>query len=154
MRSARVGVAAAILIILSAVAHAAEYQYFNMHTDPRWRSDLVAWLTQKKPTPDNVSIAMTPAGDIHTYVVPGAFAGIYSIERIFHHPTDRPNALIRAIIDGGTGRMIGFARSASPSDGRQPGGRQPASPGSDEGVSGQAPETFDVYILTWTKPPS
>ena len=144
MRSARTFIAAAVSIILSTAANAAEYQYLNSRTNPRWPSDLVAFLQKNKPTPDNISIAITPAGDVHAYVVPGQFTGTYSVERLLRHPVDRPNALLRAIIDGGTGKMIGFTPSAglAPSPGQfQP----PPLPGGDGGA-------FDVYILTFTKP--
>jgi hypothetical protein len=144
MRTVRTFVAVLVSIILSAAANAAEYQYLNSRTNPRWPSDLVAFLQKNKPTPDNISIAITPAGDVHAYVVPGQFTGTFSVERLLRHPVDRPNALLRAIIDGGTGKMIGFTPSAgsAPSPGQfQP----PPLPGGDGG-------TFDVYILTFTKP--
>jgi hypothetical protein len=86
----------------------------NARTNPQWTSDLSAFLQKNKPTPDNISIAITPAGDVHAYVVPGQFAGVYTIDRLLRHPVDRPNPLIRAIIDGGTGRMIGFMPSTAP----------------------------------------
>jgi hypothetical protein len=110
-------------------------------------------MQKNKPTPDNVSIAITPAGDVHAYVVPGQFAGIYSIERLLRHPVDHPNALVRAIIDGGAGRMIGFAPTRGPAS--SPGQPQPPPMPAKEGWSDpQDPTlaTFDVYLLTWTKP--
>ncbi len=134
MTIARMLVATVVAIIVSTAVHAAEYQYLNASTNKRWQADLLAFMQKNKPTPDNVSIAMTPAGDVHAYVVPGQFAGTYSIERLLRHPVDHPNLLLRALIDGGTGRMIGFAP-----------GQQPAA-----GPNGQP--SFDVFVLTWTKP--
>ena len=153
MRSARMFIAVAVSIILSTAVNAAEYQYLNARTNSRWMSDLLVFLQKNKPTPDNISIAITPAGDVHAYVVPGQFAGVYTIDRLLRHPVDRPNSLIRAIIDGGTGRMIGFSQSAgsAPSPG-QP--QPPPLPGGEgwAGPQGPTPTTFDVYLLTWTKP--
>jgi len=136
MRSARMLVAVVVAIIVSTAVHAAEYQFLNASTNKRWRGDLLLFLQKNKPDPANVSIAMTPAGGVHVYIVPGQFAGAYSIEKLLHHPAEHPNALLRAVIDGGTGRMIGFTPS-----------EQPAA-----GPSAEA--TFDVFILTWTKPAS
>jgi hypothetical protein len=133
MRSARKLVATVVAIILSTAVHAAEYLHLNAATNNRWRTDLLTWLQKNKPDPTSISIAMTPGGDVHAYVVPGQFGGVYTIERIRNHPVEHPNALIRAIIDGGTGRMIGFATSEQP-------------------VAGpNARATFDVFLLTWTK---
>lgn len=143
MRIAKTLIAAAVAIMISTAVNAAEYLYLDSGSNPRWRADLLAWLQKNKPTPDNVSIAMTPAGGVHAYVVPGAFVGTYSIDRLLRHPARHPNTLIRAIIDGGTGRMIGFAPSGPP-------GLPPAGPGQPDGGA----EPFDVFILTWTKPPS
>jgi hypothetical protein len=149
MKTARMLFVAFVSIILSATAHAAEYQYLNARTNARWTSDLLAFLQKNKPTPDNISIAITPNGDVHAYAVPGQFAGIYSIERLLRHPVDHPNALVRAIVDGGTGRMIGFVPSRGPTP--TPGQPQPPPlPGKEEG--GEPPTQFDVYLLTWTKP--
>lgn len=134
MRIARMLVAAVVAIVVSTTAHAAEYQHLNAGTNPRWQADLLAFMQKNKPDPANVSIAMTPAGDVHAYIVPGQFAGVYTIERLLRHPADHPNALLRAIIDGGTGRMLGFAPSEQPAGGPNGG------------------STFDLFILTWTKP--
>jgi hypothetical protein len=138
MRIPGMFVAVAVAVLVSTAAHAAEYLYLNASTNKKWRADLLAFLQQKKPTADGVSIAITPAGDVHVYVVPGAFAGIYSIERLHRHPTDHPSPAVRAIIDGGTGRMIGFVPTdkTEKAEGEQRGAR------------------FDVFMLTWTKPTS
>jgi hypothetical protein len=141
--------AALVSLILSATANAAEYQYFNARTNARWTADLLTFLQKNKPTPENISVAITPAGDVHAYVVPGQFAGIYSIERLLRHPVDRPNALVRAIIDGGTGRMIGFVPRAGPV---LPAGQMPPPPMPDKDDGAGPPAQFDVYLLTWTKP--
>ena len=69
MAIARMLIAAVVAIIVSTAVHAAEYQYLNASTNKRWQLDLLAFLQKNKPTPDNVSIAMTPAGDVHAYVV-------------------------------------------------------------------------------------
>src|SRR5580704_11083838 len=87
------------LIALSPAANAADYLYVNGHNQ-HWASDLLAFLQKNKPTPDNVTIGMTPNFDIHAYVVPGAFAGVYTLQRLSHAP-DRANAVIKAIVDGG-----------------------------------------------------
>ncbi len=139
----RMLVAAAVAIIVSTAANAAEYLYLNAVTNKRWTGDLLIWLQKNKPSPENISIAITPAGDVHAYIVPGSFAGTYSVDRLLRHPANHPNTLIRAIIDGGTGRLIGFAPSEPPQHA-----------GQDSGAPGGAPERFDVYILTWTKPSS
>jgi hypothetical protein len=44
---------------------------------------------------------------IHAYLVPGTFAGIYSVQHM-RHPPAAPQAAIRAIMDGGTGKVLGF----------------------------------------------
>ena len=67
-------VAVAVAVMVSTAVHAAEYLYLNANTNKKWRADLLAFLQQKKPTADGVSIAITPAGDVHAYVVPGALA--------------------------------------------------------------------------------
>lgn len=139
MRLPGMFLAAAVAMIVSTAVHAAEYQYLNINANKKWRLDLLAFLQKNKPSPDyGVSISITPAGDVHAYVVPGAFTGIYSIERVHHHPVDHPNSVIRALMDGGTGRIIGFV----PSD------------RSDKPEGEQRASRFDVYMLTWTKPTS
>ena len=137
--------AAAVFCIASTAAGAADYQYFNARTDPHWRSDLLAWLAKDKPDPANVSIGITPDGDVHAYVVQGQFTGIYSIQRL-HHPIDRANTAFRSIVDGASGRIIGFKLRTKNGPMKDDG---PPGPGGAE--QGAASEKFDVYILTWTK---
>src|ERR1700743_651183 len=124
MRIPGMFVAVAAALMVSTAVHAAEDLHLNA-SDKRWGADLLAFLQQKKPTADGVSIAITPAGDVHAYVVPGAFTGVYSIERLHRHPTDHPSAAVRAIIDGGTGRMIGFVSTdkTEKAEGEQRGAR-------------------------------
>lgn len=134
-------------------AFAADYQFLNGRTNPHWRADLLAWLAKDKPDPTNVSIGITPDGDVHAYVVPGTFAGIYSVQRL-HHPADRADPAFRSMVDGGIGRIIGFGRSKAE---RDEAGRPQAEnkPGEGQGEQGPAqaasPSRFDVYVLTWTK---
>jgi hypothetical protein len=171
MKTMKLAAAAALLCIISTAASAADYQYLNGKVDSHWRSDLLAWLAKNKPDPTNVSIGITPDGDVHAYAVPGQFTGIYSIQRL-HHPSDRANAAFRAMVDGGIGRIIGFGprkhagerppsppsnpASNQPTD--QPSGPQddgPAPPAEGQGEQGPAQggsaAKFDVYILSWTK---
>jgi hypothetical protein len=141
--------------IFATSAFAAEYVYLNGRTNPRWRTDLLAWLQKFKPTPDGVSIGITSAGDVHAYAVQGAFTGIYSIERL-RHPTDRANSLVRAIMDGGTGRIIGFGRSKAAQEGQPQkaptkDGQQGDNIGEDAAAVPASGAAFDVYVLTWTK---
>jgi hypothetical protein len=82
MRSATMLVATVVAIIASTAVHAAEYLHLNAATNNRWRADLLAWLVKNKPDPASISIAMTPAGDVHAYAVQGQFAGTFTIERI------------------------------------------------------------------------
>jgi hypothetical protein len=141
--------------IFATSAFAAEYQYLNARTNPRWRTDLLAWLQKFKPTPDGVSIGITATGDVHAYAVQGAFTGIYSIERL-RHPVDRANPIIRSFMDGGTGRIIGFGRSKAAQEGvpqKAPtqDGQQGDNVGADEAPVPASGAMFDVYVLTWTK---
>lgn len=117
--------AAAFFCIVSTAAGAADYQYLNGQTDSHWRTDLLAWLAKNKPDPANVSIGITPDGDIHAYAVPGQFPGIYSIQRL-HHPADRANSAFRSVLDGGTGKIIGFRHRKHASDQPPEGGTPPA----------------------------
>jgi flagellar biosynthesis GTPase FlhF len=97
------------IISLSSTALGADYLHVNGHNQ-HWASDILALLQKDKPTPPGgVTIAMTPDFDIHVYVVPGTFTGIYTIQRMRHAP-DRANAAIKAIMDGGSGKIIGFER--------------------------------------------
>src|SRR5579871_1374644 len=142
-------IAAGVGCIVSTAVEAADYQYFNGRTNKHWRTDLLAWLAKDKPDPTTVSIGITPDGDVHAYAVVGQFTGIYTIQR-FHHPLDRASTGFRAIVDGGTGKIIGFRVRAKNGQARED---SPPGPGQaePEPVQSGGPPKFDVYILTWTK---
>jgi hypothetical protein len=148
MKMIKAAAAAAALVLLSTAANAADYQYLNQ-SNRHWRSDLLGWLAKEKPDPTNVSIGITPDGEVHAYAVQGQFTGIYSIQRL-RHPNDRPNNAFRTIVDGGTGRIIGFG----PARGGKPEEEAPA-PGAEPAEDAAAPHAskpkFNVYLLTWTK---
>lgn len=140
------------IISLSSTALGADYLHVNGHNQ-HWASDILALLQKDKPTPPGgVTIAMTPDFDIHVYVVPGTFTGIYTIQRMRHAP-DRANAAVKAILDGGTGMIIGFQPRQPQQQGQPP--ETPNAPGQGDannssGNQGQS----SVYLLTWTKPAS
>lgn len=95
----------AAFVLLSPMAvGAAEYQGFD--AERGWNASFLQWLQKYKPAPENVSVGIEGA-HIHAYLVPGTFAGMYSVQRLRHPPT-APQAAIRAIMDGGTGKIIGF----------------------------------------------
>ena len=148
MKMIKAAVAAAALLVLSRAANAADYQFFSGRTDPHWRSDLLAWLAKEKPDPTNVSIGITADGEVHAYAVQGQFTGIYSVQRL-RHPNDRPNSALRAMMDGGTARIIGFAPA------RERLGEEAPAPGAEAPEEAPAPNAsrakFSVYLLTWTK---
>lgn len=168
MNMMKLAAAAAFFCIASTAVSAADYQYLNGKIDSHWRADLLAWLAKNKPDPSNVSIGITPDGDVHAYAVLGQFTGIYSIQRL-HHPADRANTAFRSIMDGGTGRIIGFELRKHPTEpvanrpSQPPPGGQPAEPPSDEAAppaegqveqgpaQGASSSKYDVYILSWTK---
>jgi hypothetical protein len=133
-------------------ANAADYLHVNGHNQ-HWASDILALLQKDKPvSPGGVTIGMTPDFDIHVYVVPGTFTGIYTIQRMRHAP-DRANAAVKAILDGGTGMIIGFQPRQPQQQGQPP--ETPNAPGQGDannssGNQGQS----SVYLLTWTKPAS
>jgi hypothetical protein len=133
------------LASLSSVANAAEYLHVNGH-DQHWASDLMAFLLKNKPSPENVTIGMTPDFDIHAYVVPGTFTGVYTLQRL-RHASERANALVKAIMDGGTGKIIGFEHPLQPG--------QPTAPMQGDAKPPDGPgdqDRMNVYLLTWTKP--
>jgi hypothetical protein len=128
------------LMLGGSSANAADYLHVNGHS-PHWAADILALLQKDKPTPPaGVTIGTTSDFDIHVYVVPGTFTGVYTIQRMRHLP-DSANAAVKAIVDGGTGMIIGF----------QP--RQPEQQGQPAGAPGQGQDQ-SVYLLTWTKPSS
>jgi hypothetical protein len=139
----------ALLLIFSGTSNAAEYQYFNGQS-PNWRSGLLQWLSRYKPAPENVSIGITPNFDIQAYLVPGQFSGVYSLQRLHHAAGNRPNGVIRSLMDGTTGKIIGFAVRRGPPGGGAPGAPAEAEPAPERGPS--AGPSFDVYVLTWTRP--
>ncbi len=97
---------AAIVMVFSVAAEAAEYQHFNVQ-DKRWRRTFSEWVQKFRPSPENITSGIS-GEDIHVYLVPGQFTGTYSLLRGKHAP-DRANAIIRALLDGGTGKIVGFA---------------------------------------------
>jgi len=100
------GLLATALVLLSPMAAgAAEYQEFDAAARS-WSPSFLQWLQKYKPAPENVSVGIDRAY-IHAYLVPGTFAGIYSIQRMTHPPGKHQRA-IRAIMDGGTGKILGF----------------------------------------------
>src|ERR1700744_2703988 len=146
-------VIAAALFSLSTVAYAADYQYFNAQTDPHWRTDLLAWLAKDKPAPTDVSIGITPDGEGHAYAVAGQFTGIYSFQRL-RHPNDRANNAIKAMMDGGIGRVIGFAPAHVRAHEETPaaGGEAPEdAPAPNGAVQNSTKPKYSAYLLTWTQ---
>jgi len=95
-------VAAALVMLASAAAQAAEYQMFD--SEKAWRGPLIQFLTKNRPDPANISIGIQ-GSRIHAYVVAGSFTGTYSLQRMTHG--EGPNGLIKALVDGGTGKIIG-----------------------------------------------
>ena len=95
---------AALVLISTMAAQAAEYQAFDAGRG--WNATFLQWLQKYKPAPENVSVGIE-GPLIHAYLVPGTFAGIYSVQRM-RHPPGAPKAAIRAIMDGGTGKILGF----------------------------------------------
>jgi hypothetical protein len=106
MKKTRGILVAAFMLMLYAPAGAAEYQYFSGQS-PHWRTSLLEWLNKQKPTPESVTAGITGNFDIHVYAVPGQFAGTYSLQHS-KHPANKPSGLIRALVDGGTGKILGF----------------------------------------------
>ena len=152
---ARLAIALAATAMFATSAFATEYQYLNARTNPKWRTDLLVWLQKFKPTPDAVTIGITESGDVHAYAVQGQFTGIYSIQRL-RHPEDRASPIIRTIVDGGTGRIIGFGRSKAAKEGlpqQTPtqNGQQGDNIGEDSTPIPSSVATYEVYVLTWTK---
>jgi hypothetical protein len=153
MRMIKAAAAATALFLLSTAANAADYQYFNAQTDPHWRSDLLAWLQKTKPAPTDISIGITPDGEVHAYAVAGQFTGIYSIQRL-RHPNDRANNAFKTIMDGGTGKIIGFAPAhvRAHEEAPAPGGEAPQdAPAPNGAVQDSTKAKYSVYLLTWTK---
>ena len=100
------GALAAALILMSAMsAQAAEYGYFK---GPTWRTAVIDLLTRTKPDPANVTGGITGDLGVHVYVVPGGFAGTYTLLLIPNHPTDRALGVLKALVDGGNARIFGF----------------------------------------------
>jgi hypothetical protein len=97
-------VAAALVMLATVAAHAAEYQAFD--GEKGWRSGLIQFLTKNRPNPEGISIGLQ-GSRVHAYAMPGSFGGTYSIQRI-KHPNNAPSGVIKALVDGGTGRIIGF----------------------------------------------
>jgi hypothetical protein len=106
MKKTRGILIAAVMLMLYAPAGAAEYQYFNGQT-PNWRTSLVKWLNEQKPAPESVTAGIGENFVVHVYVVPGQFAGTYSVQH-GKHSANRPSSIIRALVDGGTGKILGF----------------------------------------------
>jgi hypothetical protein len=157
MKTIKAAAAVTALFLLSTAANAADYQYFNAQTDPHWRSDLLAWLAKNKPAPTDVSIGITPDGEVHAYAVVGQFTGIYAIQRL-RHPNDRANSAVKAIMDGGIGRIIGFAPAhvRAHEETTAPGGEAPEdAPAPNAAVPDASSKgsraKYSVYLLTWTK---
>jgi hypothetical protein len=98
-------VAAALVLMATTVTHAAEYQVFDGGSR-NWRSGFLRYLAKYRPTPDGISVGMMN-NRIYAYLVPGGFAGTYAIQRIRHHPY-APNGVVKALVDGGNGRILGF----------------------------------------------
>jgi hypothetical protein len=95
-------VAAALVMLATVAAQAAEYQAFD--GEKGWRSSLIQYLTKNRPSPENISIGMQ-GSRVHTYVIPGSFGGTWAIQRIKHG--EGPSGVIKALVDGGTGKIIG-----------------------------------------------
>jgi hypothetical protein len=152
MKMIKAAVAATALFLLSTAADAADYQYLNARTNTHWRSDLLAWLVKEKSDPANVSIGITADGDIHAYAVQGQFTGIYAVQRL-SHPTDRANNTLRAIVDGGTGRIIGFGlrKPANEKDDATKDEVETEGKAEQGASQGASKSRFVVYVLTWTK---
>jgi hypothetical protein len=99
------GVLAATFILVSALAaQAAEYQSFS--DAKAWRTEFLQWLAKFKPAPEAITVGIS-GSTIHAYLVPGTFAGAYTIQRL-QHPPNGPNNALKSIMDGGTGKIIGF----------------------------------------------
>jgi hypothetical protein len=106
MRTTLAVLAAAFALMTQVAADAAEYQYFSGQT-PNWRTNLVKWLNEQKPTPENVTAGIGENFGVHVYIVPGQFTGTYSLQH-GKHPANKPSGIIRAVVDGGTGKLLGF----------------------------------------------
>jgi hypothetical protein len=89
-------------------ASAAEYQLFTIEKGTGWRTGFLNWLQRFKPAPEGVTAGIAGGTELHAYVVPGNFSGIYKLMHIKHAP-DRPNNAIGAALDGGTGKILGFS---------------------------------------------
>jgi hypothetical protein len=97
-------VAAALILMAATNAHAAEYQIFDGSRN--WRSSFLQYLAKYRPSPDGISVGMM-GNRIHAYLVPGGFSGTYALQRVRHSPNG-PNSMVRALVDGGNGKILGF----------------------------------------------
>jgi hypothetical protein len=97
-------VAAALVLMASTVTRAAEHAVFD--GSKNWRSGFLRYLTKYRPTPDGISVGMM-GSRVHVYLVPGGFTGTYAIQRVRHSPY-APNGVVRALVDGGNGKILGF----------------------------------------------
>jgi len=65
------------------------------------------FLQRFKPNPEGITAGINGEFDIHVYLVPGNFNGIYTVLRM-KHQTDKASNTLRSLIDGGTAKIFGF----------------------------------------------
>jgi hypothetical protein len=99
---------AAMFLLSPLSASAAEYQHFTIEKGTRWRTSFLDWLHRFKPAPEGVTAGILGGTEVHAYLVPGQFNGIYKLMHI-RHPPDKPHNAIGAALDGGTGKILGFS---------------------------------------------
>jgi hypothetical protein len=102
------GVCVAALLLTSAMsAQASEYQHFK--GGPNWRAAVIEFIHRYKASPETITGGITGDFDVHVYLVPGQFTGAYTLVH-FRHPPGRALNTIKALVDGGTAKILGFFR--------------------------------------------
>jgi hypothetical protein len=111
MKTIRGALAAALVVLTSAMSvQAAEYGHYS---GSLWRNGVDEFLQPKdaktpKCTPESVTGGITGQDNVHIYCIRGGFTGTYTLLLYPRHPVDRANLTIKALVDGGNARILGF----------------------------------------------